>query len=155
MTAEAGPRGAASYVPHAADALLLADVWAAGEHATRGRALVRTGTPFADDPRGWPAWLIVELMAQLVAAGAGLREVRPAVQPRLGLLLGVRAFTCDRDYFAPGTALEIEALESTRDEYGMGVFDCSVAAAGRRAASAMLSVYLPADVEAYLGSLEP
>ena len=65
------------------------------------------------------------------------------------------AFACDRDYFAPGTALEIEALESTRDEYGMGVFDCTVSAAGTRAASAMLSVYLPANVETYLGSLEP
>lgn len=155
MAAEAGPRGAAPYVPHEADALLLTDVWSAGERATMGRALVRTGTPFAADPRGWPAWLIVELMAQVVAASAGLREFRPAVRPRLGLLLGVRTFACDRDYFAPGTALEIEVVESTRDEYGMGVFDCSVTAAGRRAASAMLSVYLPADVEAYLGSLEP
>jgi hypothetical protein len=36
----------------------------------------------------------------------------------------------------------------------MGVFDCTIDVDGRRAASATLSVYLPAQVDDYLESLE-
>ena len=154
MAADAGPAAAERYVPHAADAVLLEQVWREGELVTHGSALTRPGTPFCADPHGWPAWLLIEVMAQVVAASAGLREYRPGLRPRLGLLLGVRAFTAASDSVAFGMRLAIAITESTRDEFGMGVFDCEVRVAGVRMASAILSVYLPDDVDGYLESLE-
>lgn len=145
---------AADYVPHVHDAVLLDAVRQEGEFLTCGQATVREGTPFADG-EGWPAWLVIELMAQVVAASAGLREFRPGVRPRLGLLLGVRDFRCGQPTLPHGAALEIEALEGMRDATGMGVFDCALSADGVPVASAILSVYLPENVDEYLGSLEP
>jgi len=155
MPAEAHHLAAAPFVPHAGDAVLVDEVCAVNALLTRARATVRPGIPYAETTRGWPSWLALELMAQVVAASAGMREYRPGVAPRLGLLLGARSFRCDRDWLAPGTALELEAVESSRDESGMGVYDCALRIAGADAATASLSVYLPADADAYLGSLEP
>jgi predicted hotdog family 3-hydroxylacyl-ACP dehydratase len=145
----------AATLPHEADAVLLDEVEAVTPLTTRARARVRPGTPFCDGDAGWPTWMVPELMAQAVAAGVGLREFRPGVRPRLGLLLGVRDLRCSVEHLVPGSELLIEAFESTRDERGMGVFDCTLAADTVPAASATLSVYLPDDVDEYLGSIEP
>jgi len=155
MLTEAVFSTAAHHVPHEGDAVLLSCVWAEGELRTLGRATVAADTPFTDAAGGWPDWMLVELMAQVVAAGAGIREFRPGVRPRLGLLLGVRDFRCTLPHLATGTELLVEALEGMRDESGMGVFDCTVAVGSGQVASAILSVYLPDDVAAYLESLEP
>jgi predicted hotdog family 3-hydroxylacyl-ACP dehydratase len=158
MTARAADpvrRAAAPFVPHEGDAVLLDEVWQESAQLTRASATVRQPTPFTAAGDGWPAWLAIELMAQVVAAGAGLRELHPGGRARLGLLLGVRTFRCPETLFATGTRLEIEALESTRDASGLGVFDCSLAADGRILASGVLTVYLPDSAEDYLEHLEP
>ena len=154
MTPPALQSDPACYVPHENDAILLDRVWQDDALCTRSSAVVRAGTPFCGEPDRWPSWMIIELMAQVVAASAGLREFRPGIRPRLGLLLGVRSFSCIRDGFEVGTRLELSARESTRTEIGMGVFDCTMTADGEPAADGILSVYLPEDVEAYLQSLE-
>ena len=146
---------AAALVPHVADASLLDEVWQESPQLTCASVLVRQPTPFTADMAGWPSWVAIELMAQVVAAGAGLRELRPGGRARLGLLLGVRGFTCAMATFAPGMRLRIEALESTRDTSGLGVFDCSLAADGLTVASGVLTVYLPDNAGDYLESLEP
>ncbi len=143
------------YVPHEEDAILLDGVWQESPYRTRGTARVHGPTPFSDEHGGWPSWLAIELMAQVVAASAGLREFRAGVRARLGLLLGVRAFACARHSFADGSSLQIESIESTRDESGMGVFDCSLTADGIATATGTLTVYLPESVDSYLDSLEP
>ncbi len=145
----------ALYVPHEDDAILVDTVWQESPFCTRGTALVRALTPFSEQDDGWPCWMAIELMAQVVAASAGLREFRAGARARLGLLLGVRDFLCARDSFATGTRLQIESIESTRDDSGMGVFDCSLAADGTATASGTLTVYLPESVDSYLESLEP
>ena len=146
--------GTTMTLPHEHDAVLLDRVWAVTGELTRAVATVRAETPFGATPQGWPDWLLIELMAQTVAGGAGIREFVPGTRPQLGLLLGVRNFSCRTPLFAPGIELQLEAAESSRDEFGMGVFDCSIDVDGRRAASATLSVYLPAQVDDYLESLE-
>jgi predicted hotdog family 3-hydroxylacyl-ACP dehydratase len=153
--AAAARSDAAPLVPHVGDACLLDEVWQASPQLTCARVVVRQPTPFAADADGWPAWVAIELMAQVVAAGAGLRELRPGVRARLGLLLGVRGFNCTVATFAAGTRLQVQALESTRDSSGLGVFDCSLAAGGVSLASGVLTVYLPDSAEDYLESLEP
>ncbi len=145
----------ALFVPHEGDAVLLDEVWLESPCRTHGVAVVRGATPFLEQVGGWPSWMAIELMAQVVAASAGLREFRPGVRARLGLLLGVRSFVCAWDFFPAGTRLQIEAIESTRDKSGMGVYDCGLAADGQAMASGVLTVYLPESVDSYLESLEP
>jgi predicted hotdog family 3-hydroxylacyl-ACP dehydratase len=155
MNGPAAPAAAAApYLPHEADAVLLEGIRAVDAHTTLATAVVRTPSPFSAVDGSWPSWLVIELMAQAVAAGVGLREFQPGVRPRLGLLLGVRDFSCAVDRFADGTTLAFEVTESTRDDRGMGVFDCALDVAGSRAAHATLSVYLPPDVDEYLRSVE-
>jgi len=55
-----------------------------------------------------------------------------------------------RPGFAPGERLDLSVHESSRDEDGSGVYDGELRIAGELAASAILTVFLPADVEAYL-----
>lgn len=145
---------ASEVLPHEGDSVLLDRVWAVDATVTRASATVRADIPFVAAAGGWPAWLVIEIMAQAVAGSAGLREYRPGVRPRLGLLLGARNLVCKSDAFAPGASLLVEVMESSRDEDGMGVYDCTVDVEGKRIASATLSVYLPASVDDYLGSLE-
>ncbi|MFM2288627.1 MAG: hypothetical protein RL684_1770 [Pseudomonadota bacterium] len=157
MTAPAeadAPLPAAPYLPHEHDAVLLEAVWAGGPALTHARACVHPGTPFADDAGGWPDWLAIELLAQLVAACAGLREYRPGVRPRLGLLLGVREYRVLRAGFAPGEQLDLTVHESSRDADGSGVYDGELRIAGELAASAILTVFLPEDTDAYLQGTE-
>ena len=150
----AGMPEPAACLPHEGDAVLLEAIRADGPAFTRASAIVRTVGPFGASA-GWPAWMVVEVMAQVVAAGAGLREFRPGIRPRLGLLLGVREFSCRREFLVPGTRVSFEVVEGMRDASGLGVFDCTAAVDGEPIASAILSVYLPDDVDTYLRSLEP
>jgi predicted hotdog family 3-hydroxylacyl-ACP dehydratase len=154
MLGNARKSDVASFVPHEGDAILMDAVWKNGEDTTKGVATVRAGTPFDTNSDGLPSWMIIELMAQVVAASAGLREFRPGVRPRLGLLLAVRSMNCSCELLPIGARLEIEARESTRDDAGMGVFDCMLHTDGVLTATAILSVYLPKNAEAYLLSLE-
>ncbi len=156
MTANSPPIGAdaAPYLPHEADAVLIENVRAIDAYTTCATATLQRQTPFSDADGACPSWLVIELMAQAIAAGVGLREFQPGVRPRLGLLLGVRDFVCSAGNFAAGNTLEFEVKESTRDERGMGVFDCALDVAGARVARATLSVFLPPDVDEYLRSIE-
>lgn len=144
----------APYIPHVGDAILLDEVWQGTQWLTRASVVVRGATPFGGNEEGWPSWMAIELMAQVVAASAGLREFRPGVRARLGLLLGVRAFSCVWDLLPAGTHLALTAAESTRDESGMGVFDCTIDAGGKTVASGVLTVYLPEFPDEYLEYLE-
>jgi predicted hotdog family 3-hydroxylacyl-ACP dehydratase len=155
MAGDQARKDPALYVPHEDDAMLLYDVWQKSAYRTQASAVVRGSTPFSEQIGGWSSWMAIELMAQVVAASAGLREFRPGARARLGLLLGVRSFTCSRDFFPAGTELQIEAIESTRDKSGMGVYDCDLTVDGQAVASGVLTVYLPESVDSYLESLEP
>ncbi len=150
-------RGAAvsQFLPHEGDAVLLDAVWIDSPLATCGTATVRAGTPFHDEPSGWPAWVAIELMAQVIAAGAGLRDATPGRRPRLGLLLGARGFESREALYPLGNQLEIRVVESTRGIDGMAVYDCRIDTAGQQLAQAVLSVCLPEDIDEYLDSLEP
>ena len=150
MSASGATTLAVEVLPHEFGAVLLERAWIVDPRTTQAIAVVRPGTPFGEQTDDWPAWLAIEMMAQTVAAGAGLREFRPGVRPTLGLLLGVRQLTCMLPAFGAGSILRLEAVESTRDDNGLGVFDCTLDVDGQFGARATLSVYLPPSVNDYL-----
>jgi predicted hotdog family 3-hydroxylacyl-ACP dehydratase len=145
----------AELLPHEPCATLLDAVWIESPLGTRGRATVSERTLFHDEPAGWPAWLLVELMAQLIAAGAGLRSHQPGVRPPPGLLLGVRNLKCRQEVLPPGMLLEMLATESSQGLDRTAVYDCTVSSAGQVVAVATVMVHQPASFNDYLDGIEP
>lgn len=110
----------------------------------------RTDAWYADADRALPAWFGIELMAQTVAAHVGLTARLSGHPPRLGALLGSRAFRSQRAAFAAGTTLIVEAHLDYRDESGLASYQCRIAADGEELSSARLSVYEPDDFAHFL-----
>ncbi len=74
-----------------------------------------------------------------VAVRCGQRgRLRP-----IGLILGIRDYECAVAQFEPGEALVVDAVRSSEDEDGRGVFDCRISGGGRLLASGMLTVFQP------------
>ncbi|WP_323002641.1 beta-ketoacyl synthase N-terminal-like domain-containing protein [Denitromonas sp.] len=88
---------------------------------------------------------VVELMAQAIAAFVGLEAQRKGRPPKIGYLLGTRAYRCTRADFAPGSRIGIKADLVFRDDSGLGAFDCTLHHDGRQIAEATLKVYETPD----------
>ena len=85
-------------------------------------------------------------MAQAISALAGQRSLAAHGRPAaIGLLLGVRSYAAPGGDFRCGEALRIEVVESSEDEEGRAVFDCTISRAGERLAAGVLTVYQPLD----------
>ncbi|MFL6572830.1 MAG: beta-hydroxyacyl-ACP dehydratase [Burkholderiales bacterium] len=139
-------------IPHRGRMLWLERLVAAAEDAVEAAATVPAEAGYLDPQPGMPAWLGIELMAQAVAAHAGLRGWREGKPPKPGVLLGCRRYQSSVTAFAPGAKLRVSARLSYRDEGGFGAYDCTIADQGAELASATLKVYEPPDFEAFLKS---
>jgi predicted hotdog family 3-hydroxylacyl-ACP dehydratase len=138
----------AEVLPHGGDMILLDSIEeVASERIVCLKTVQRDGL-FQDMDGSLPAWAVVELMAQSIAAWAGCRARADQQPVPLGFLLGTRHYACNVDAFPAGTRLRIEAARSFHDDDGMGVFSCRIEAPGVRA-EARLNVYRPADAEAF------
>jgi predicted hotdog family 3-hydroxylacyl-ACP dehydratase len=144
---------AAVFLPHQLDSVLLDEIWQKDEATVVASVRPTSCSPFTGSALVWPDWMVIELMAQTIAAGAGLRELRPGRRAQLGLLLGVRDFVCPEEP-PMGKPTLIEAFESTLDANGMGVYDCVLSVDDVRMASAVLTVFLPESIFDYLGVLD-
>lgn len=98
---------------------------------------------------GMPAWAGIELMAQTIAAYAGVQARQHGEAVRLGFLLGTRRYESDCAFFAPGSTLRIQATRLLMDEQGLGVFECRIESdAGN--VNANLNVFEPHNINDYL-----
>jgi predicted hotdog family 3-hydroxylacyl-ACP dehydratase len=125
-------------VPHRPPSLLLDDVVEAGEDYISCHATIRASSPFVRDG-GVDGVVLLEVMAQAVAAYAGLVARRDGVEPRVGFLVGCRDAVLSCERVAVGTDLLVEA----RREWGqqeVGSFRCRVVLDGVVLAEASLNV---------------
>jgi predicted hotdog family 3-hydroxylacyl-ACP dehydratase len=133
----------AALVPHAPPMLLLDAVTLHEPGRVRCAARVRPDWPFVEDGRV-EAVVALEVMAQAVAAFAGLSGRAEGQAPRLGMLLGTRALELAVPHLSVGDALTVEAQHVFSDE-ALGTFRCTVERAGpagpERVAEATLNVY--------------
>ncbi len=97
-----------------------------------------------------PAWIGIELMAQAVAAHAGLRGRLSGKPPKRGVLLGCRAYRARAPRAAAGAVLKIVAKMTFFDESGLGAYDCSIESNAEEFATATLKVFEPEDFEAFM-----
>lgn len=141
-------------VPHRGAMLFVDQLLAADDNTVAVSATVRLGQLFAVDA-GLPAWIGVELMAQAIAAWAGLQARRRGERVKLGFLLGTRRYEASCDHFAIGARLRIEAHCELFGDNGLGMFSCRILEGDAVLATANLSVFEPTDPEAYLEGHAP
>ena len=140
----------AQAVPHQGEALLLDSLLHADDDSVSAALTVRPATAFSERDGSLPGWVGPELMAEAVAAYAGCRSLRDKGRTApIGLILGIRDYTCAVARFEAGQALIVDAVRSSEDEEGRGVFDCRISGGGRLLASGTLTVFQPPD-EAFL-----
>jgi|1185.fasta_scaffold295772_2 predicted hotdog family 3-hydroxylacyl-ACP dehydratase len=134
------------FVPHRGAMLLVSGVLACDTDSITVGAAVPREAWYLDEQGAMPAWIGLELMAQAIAAHAGVQGRVHGGRPRRGLLLGCRAYHAAAPSFAAGAALEVSAQRAATDEGGFAAFDCTVRSAGRELASATVRVFVPPEV---------
>lgn len=114
-------------LPHSGKMMLLDSVEYYDEHSLLAYAhidehhiLLPTGSD------ALPSYLAMEIMAQGIAAWAGIQAINRGEKVRLGFLLGTRRLHWTTPDIPIGTLLSIEVKQSWQDSTGMGVFDCTL-----------------------------
>ena len=134
-------------VPHARPALLLDRVveWRGDVLVTATR--IREDNPYCVAGRVG-AWVGVELIAQSIAALAGLEARRAGRPVRIGFLLGTRRYRSSVGWFALGDALTIEVSREFQSDDGLGAAHGRILAADERVlGEGLLTVFQPARPE--------
>ena len=108
--------------------------------------------PLVEDPRGMPAWVGIELMAQAISVFSALERRAQGLGPRIGLLLGARNFEARTPYFRVGAKLSVRATLAWRDATGLGVFECTIRERETLLAQGQVKGYMPEDIDRFLRS---
>lgn len=127
-------------LPHTGAAVLIDEVLSQEGDCIRALAKITAEHPFYVAGRGVPAWAGIEMMAQAVAAHAGLLGRRLGRGPRQGMLLGTRRYQSRVAWFAEGEDLEIHTESSFGKEGGMAACDCRIDSRGRTVAEAIIII---------------
>ncbi|NTV74153.1 MAG: beta-hydroxyacyl-ACP dehydratase [Holophaga sp.] len=134
-------RPAADLLIHRPPMLLLEAVLDHGHDGILALARVDPGAWYADGEGAMPAWFGLELMAQAIAAFGGLDKRAQGREPRLGYLLGTRAYACTRPSFPAGCELRIRAKLKYLDDAGLSAFACGITLDGEEVATAILKTF--------------
>jgi len=138
----------AELLPHAGNMILLDDLVACDDDTVQAQVIVKPGL-LSDENGNLPAFVGLELMAQAVAAWAGVRAKRAGMPVELGFLIGTRKYVCNVPVFPNGAELQIHGRCSLEDDSGLGVFECTLTGADIHA-DARLNVFRPPQVDDYL-----
>lgn len=130
-------------LPHQAPMLLLDCVTAFEPQSVCCESRVGERHALLLDAQGnLPGWCGIELMAQTIAAWAGMRAHQHSEPVRIGMLLGARKYESHQSSFAAGSLLRIEAHCLLQDA-GMASFECRILHGETLCARARLSTYQP------------
>ena len=113
----------------------------------------RTDAWYADVSGNLPGWIGIELMAQSVAAHVAMNKRLAGLMPKMGALLGTRAYQMSPSIagsFCAGQVLRIRVQETFRDESGLAAYDCSIVQNGKTLATSMLKIFEPDDFELFV-----
>ncbi|MGL4916335.1 MAG: thioester dehydrase [Aeromonas allosaccharophila] len=134
-------------LPHRAPMLLLERITAHDEQSVCCETVVGARQALLLDDNGdLPGWCGIELMAQTIAAWAGMQAHSHHEPVRIGMLLGTRKYQSQLPVFAAGSLLRIEAHCLLQDA-GMASFECSIWLGDRECARARLSTYQPTEAQ--------
>lgn len=131
---------AAELLPHQGRAVLIDEVLMDSENSIRVTARITREHPFFVTGHGVPNWVGIELMAQAIAAHAGLSARRSQQPPRVGMLLGTRSYHTETLYFRDGALLEILAKQEYGDTGSIAACACTILCDGLMLAQATLII---------------
>jgi len=131
---------AAELLPHQGRAVLIDGVLANSADSIRVTAHITHEHPFFVAGHGVPSWVGIELMAQAIAAHAGMSARRSQQPPRVGMLLGTRRYHTGTLYFREGARLEILAEREYGGAGGIAACACTILCEGRTLAQATLII---------------
>lgn len=143
-----------SLVPHAGPMVLLDRVIAVDADSLCAEVTILPDSLFCR-PEGVGAWVGIEYMAQAIAAHAGHAARLRGEPVKVGFLLGSRRYECMRPSFRIGSVLRVSIRCLLFADNGLGSFECRIDDESGTAATAVVSVFLPANVDEFLnGSME-
>jgi predicted hotdog family 3-hydroxylacyl-ACP dehydratase len=151
MSAEHSTPPIADLLPHRAPMILLDRVLLFCPAFLEAEVCVRSDSLFVKDGVV-PAWVGVEYMAQTCACFAGMEARTRGESPRVGFLLGTRAYRTMVAGFEVGSLLRVRACPVHREDGGLSVVECQILRAEQDLplVQATLTVYEVADLDAYL-----
>ncbi|MDB5821443.1 MAG: beta-ketoacyl-ACP synthase [Herminiimonas sp.] len=129
--------------------LLLDRVLAATEDSFVAELIIRADDLFCGKD-GVGGWVGIEYMAQAIAAHAGYLALRRGDPVKIGFLLGARRYDCQRSVFRVGSALRVEVVRVLISDSGLGSYACRIDDEHGEAATATVSVFLPANADEFL-----
>jgi predicted hotdog family 3-hydroxylacyl-ACP dehydratase len=136
----------AKLVPHTGQAVLLDEVLEeTAQGITAAVRIVRSHPFYSEALGGVPTWVGIELMAQAIAAHAGLIGLREHKQPRAGYLLGTRRYRPTVPAFPEGMRLTIRVKRLYLEDSGLAAYDCSIQDGDTLLIQATLTVYQTED----------
>lgn len=113
----------APFIPQSGEMVLVDRIMDVGEDFLIGESVIRPDHILIKNGK-LPTHAGIEIMAQGVAAWAGIQARQRNEPVRLGYLLGTRKLHIHQSQIAIGTSLRIEVKMSIQDVTGFGVFDC-------------------------------
>lgn len=136
----------AQLVPHAGPAVLIDCIIEDTEVHAAALATITAAHPYFVAGHGVPAWIGIELMAQVIAVHAALDGSKGnAGVPRRGMLLGTRHYDGHVAWFPEGMQLTIHAERAFGHGGGMAACDCRIEGGGRVLAEATVIILEEAD----------
>lgn len=133
-------------VPHRGMMVLLDRLLDESAEHVRAEYTPKADAWYADANGNMPGWFGIEMMAQAIAAHAGLTARRNGGQPRIGFLLGTRRYKANASHFPAGMPLTINVNMSFREENGLGAYECSIHDANHELANATIKAFEPPDM---------
>jgi predicted hotdog family 3-hydroxylacyl-ACP dehydratase len=138
------------FVPHSGNMSLLDRIISYDDESLTAEVTISQDNIFSQ-PNGMPATVGIELMAQTIAAFAGVKAREQGRDVEIGFLVGTRKYESNIPIFPIGCTLSINATRELQAENGLGVFACSISA-DNIYASANINVFQPSDVEEFLNN---
>jgi len=130
--------------------LMLDRVEAYDEQSVSASYLIPDAAWYMETDGTMPAWVGLELMAQAVAAHCTLVSGAPGAKPKMGVLLGTRAYECRGSRFASHEVLNVTARIAYVESGGLGAYDCAIERGEEVLATATLKVFEPSDFDAFI-----
>lgn len=130
----------AELLPHRGPAVLLDRVVVDTPDSIRTTVRIHREHPFFVPSLGVPVWVGIEMMAQAIAAHAGLAARREQRPPNAGMLLGTRRLQADAGYFPEGAELEVRAEREFGEPGGIAACACSILMAGQTRVTATIII---------------
>lgn len=133
----------AELLPHAGNMVLLDNMLSVTENTAEAELTVKNDGLFHGAP-DLPAWVGVELMAQVIAGWAGYTARRNNEPVKVGFLVGTRKYQSNVHSFTAGERLRIHIERAFQDANGMASFDCVIKdQSGSILVNANINVYQP------------